>query len=316
MTPVYGLQQVGLGVENVEEVAGWYAHHLGFTVRGFDDSEDAVHMAPFMGGSVQPKRALLHLHPNGGGGLEIWQFTARKPLPCTHSSWGQPGINAVGIGCKSPTDKFTELLANGAQAPHFDVGGDSPVLMDPWGNMLVLEQAEVSTGIQTVYLGCRDVTSTRSFLEQTGLLRFEGTTGRAAHPSPGKFAAHFGAFAIELLKSNTPDKHTYEGRWWGDCGWMHWCLDVGRIDQLSEHCAHQGNPFSVLVTDPFQMGEAHGHWGYLQDPEGTLLECVETLSIPLLPKWGWNLAFDRDQPKPIPKWMLGVFIRKNRVRPR
>jgi len=55
------------------------------------------------------------------------------------------------------------------------------------------------------------------------------------------------------------------------------------------------------------MGDAAGQFAYIEDPDGTLIEFVETHKIPLLKKL--NLSLDlrkRDPEKPLPKWMLGM----------
>jgi hypothetical protein len=76
---IYGIQQVGVGVENAEEAFSWYASRLGSDVVVFDDQNEATYMAPYMGGKPRNKRALLALNMLGGSGYEIWQYTDRKP---------------------------------------------------------------------------------------------------------------------------------------------------------------------------------------------------------------------------------------------
>ena len=53
------------------------------------------------------------------------------------------------------------------------------------------------------------------------------------------------------------------------------------------------------------MGEAAGHFSYIEDPDGTLIEFVETHKIPILKKIGWYLDLTkRDALRPLPRWML------------
>jgi hypothetical protein len=53
------------------------------------------------------------------------------------------------------------------------------------------------------------------------------------------------------------------------------------------------------------MGEAAGHFSYIEDPDGTLIEFVETHKIPILKKIGWYLDIrKRDALKPLPRWMV------------
>ena len=53
------------------------------------------------------------------------------------------------------------------------------------------------------------------------------------------------------------------------------------------------------------MGEANGHFTYIEDPDGTLIEFVETFKIPILKKFGIYLHLEnRDDFKPLPSWIL------------
>jgi hypothetical protein len=55
------------------------------------------------------------------------------------------------------------------------------------------------------------------------------------------------------------------------------------------------------------MGEAAGHFTYIEDPDGTLIEFVETHKVPVLKKFGLYLNMKkRDPRKPLPKWMLSA----------
>jgi hypothetical protein len=62
------------------------------------------------------------------------------------------------------------------------------------------------------------------------------------------------------------------------------------------------------------MGEASGHFTYIEDCDGTLIEFVETIKIPLIKKLGINLNLNNFKPeKPIPDWMLKA-LRFGRVK--
>ena len=49
------------------------------------------------------------------------------------------------------------------------------------------------------------------------------------------------------------------------------------------------------------MGEAAGHFSYIEDPDGTLIEFVETHRIPILKRFGiyLNLSKRKDKEKPV-----------------
>ena len=44
------------------------------------------------------------------------------------------------------------------------------------------------------------------------------------------------------------------------------------------------SPFTVDVDHSFDMGEAAGSFSYTEDPDGALIEFVETHKIPILKK--------------------------------
>jgi hypothetical protein len=64
------------------------------------------------------------------------------------------------------------------------------------------------------------------------------------------------------------------------------------------------------------MGEAAGHFSYVEDPDGTLIEFVETHKIPIIKKLGWyiDLWKRKDVTKPLPDGVLKN-LRFMKVRP-
>jgi hypothetical protein len=78
------------------------------------------------------------------------------------------------------------------------------------------------------------------------------------------------------------------------------------------NCEALGYPLTVNSAGAFDMGEAAGQFTYNEDPDGTLLEYVETFKIPMLKSIGWYLDLrKRDSMKPLPNWMLKT-LRFNR----
>jgi hypothetical protein len=55
------------------------------------------------------------------------------------------------------------------------------------------------------------------------------------------------------------------------------------------------------------MGEAAGYFSYIEDPDGALIEFVETHKIPILKKFGWYLNLrKRDPHKSLPDWIVNA----------
>jgi catechol 2,3-dioxygenase-like lactoylglutathione lyase family enzyme len=124
----------------------------------------------------------------------------------------------------------------------------------------------------------------------------------------GPFSKLLGPSQIELVtvQSREPRK-IYEGRIWGDLGYIHLCFDIQRMDDLRAECASRGYPFTVDSADSFDMGVAAGHFAYIEDPDGTLIEFVETHKVPILKKFGLYMNLkNRDPEKALPNWMVNT----------
>lgn len=70
----------------------------------------------------------------------------------------------------------------------------------------------------------------------------------------------------------------------------------------------RGFPFTVDSADSFDMGEAAGRFTYIDDPDGTWIEFVETHKVPIAKKLGLFINMTkRDPKKSLPGWLLRLF---------
>ncbi len=129
-------------------------------------------------------------------------------------------------------------------------------------------------------------------------------------PLEGPLSEVMGTAHIELVQRiadgfDVPaPKKVYEGRFWGDPGFIHLCFDIRNMEAIRELCASLGHEFVCDSGRDFKMGEADGHFTYVEDPDGTLIEFVETFKIPILKKWGIYLKLEnRDDRKPLPRYI-------------
>lgn len=137
----------------------------------------------------------------------------------------------------------------------------------------------------------------------------------------GSFSKLFGKSYIELVQAiDRKPRKIYENRFWGDPGFIQICFDISNMDALEKKCESLGLPFTVNSnlkhnnTNSFEMGEAAGHFTYIEDPDGTLIEFVETHKIPLIKKLGIYLNLRKRNPeKTLPMWMLKA-LRFGRVK--
>ncbi|MEL6593995.1 MAG: VOC family protein, partial [Bacteroidota bacterium] len=139
-------------------------------------------------------------------------------------------------------------------------------------------------------------------------------------PMRGPFSPMLGHTSLELIQSLDREAvKIFEGRLWGDLGYIHLCFDIQGMDALRERCAEMGHPFTVdsaaALGKSFDMGEAAGLFSYIEDPDGALIEFVETHKVPIAKKWNFylNLQKRKDPSKPLPRWMLKAMA-LNRVK--
>jgi catechol 2,3-dioxygenase-like lactoylglutathione lyase family enzyme len=132
-----------------------------------------------------------------------------------------------------------------------------------------------------------------------------------SRPRLGSFSRLLGSSVMELIQvTDRRPEQIFKNRYWGDLGFIHLCYDIKGMDALRTECESKGFAFTVdsthtLKTDTFDMGEAAGHFAYIEDPDSTLIEFVETDKIPIMKKFGWYLDLrKRDPSKPLPNWIL------------
>lgn len=355
---ISGIQQIGIGVENFAEAWRYYIEVFNMDIRILEDDKVAELMLPYTGGKPQKRRAAIALNLQGGGGFEIWQYSDRKPKPADFEiQAGDLGVFAAKIKSKD-VEKTYELFSkkpniNLLGKPEISIDGNKTFFMkDPYGNIFQIvhdttiyrNEGRLTGGIVGAMIGVTDIEKAmpiyRDILgydiviaDETGtfndikvLPSGEGQFRRRilshSKPRQGSFSELFGKSYIELVQplERAPRK-IYEGRFWGDPGFIQICFDVRNTDVLRKKCEEMGYPFTVDSSrsfkegESFDMGEAAGQFAYIEDPDGTLIELVEAHKIPLLKKL--NLYLDlrkRDPRKPLSKKMLGM-LRFMKVKP-
>ncbi len=342
---ISGIQQIGIGVSDVHKSFAWYREYFGIDVPVFEEAATAGLMLPYTGGNPQERHAILALNLQGGGGIEIWQYTNRTPVPPTEvPQLGDLGIFVAKIKCKDVQACFRDLQARGAnllsEPTKRPDGREHFYVKDPWGNPFEVvagdewfsrSRSHLTGGILGCMIGVSDIDRalpfyqeilgydwvgydrTEQFSDWNGLDGSDGVYRRVllGHSAKrlGPFSRLIGDSEIELVQNmdagRTPT-HIYQDRYWGDLGFIHLCFDVTGMAKLKELCASKGHPFTVDSSGKFDMGEAAGHFAYIEDPDGTLIEFVETHKMPILKKLKWYLHLNtRSNPaKPLPDWML------------
>ena len=337
---INGIQQIGIGVGDTKAVFNWYRKYLGFDILLFRDEATASLMTKYTADKPQRREAFLSLNMRGGGGLEIWQFKNRIPNPPeTAIMLGDLGINAMVLRSAeiSKTHKtlseleleiVSEIKVSATQAKFF-------FFVDPWGNRVEVVQDSYTFkdtvtpagGVLGAVLGVSNMEKSIDFYasllgynqivideiiyiepghKSTNTEKFRKVVLKHERPKFGGFGALLGPTQLELLQAldRQPNK-IFKNRLWGDLGYIHICFDVHGMESLRKKAAQIGHAFTVDSANSFDMGDAAGHFSYVEDPDGTLIEFVETHKVPILKAMGIYLNLKKRNPeKPLPRWLV------------
>jgi len=351
---ICGIQQIGVGVSSLGEAWKWYIDMFGMDCRIFEEEAEAKLMLPYTGNEPRSRHAVLAMNLQGGGGFEVWQYKGRVPVVRKEEiQTGDLGIlcckikvKDIGAAYSFFQEKKAMLINEPAVGPS---GGKSFFLKDPYGNIFQMVEAKdwfmnenkPTGGVYGALIGVSDIEKARVLYsdilgydevvyDETGIFtdlselpggknRFRRVLLKTSEPFTGPFSRVLGRSMIELIcAAGNPGKKIYEGRFWGDPGFIHLCFDIRGMDELKSRCLKLGFPFTVdskqsQAGNSFDMGEAAGHFSYIEDPDGTLVEFVETHKLPVLKKLGWYLDLSKRGSKPLPDWIIKM-LRFSRVK--
>lgn len=340
---ICGVQQVGVGVADVVEAYNWYIKAFGCDVKVVDTLGTAERMLPYTGGKPRDRRAVLACNIKGGGGFEVWQpMDNNITFPSEPVKVGDLGISVCkikAVDVKAAYDHIAategaKLITGVIDTPY---GKKHFYLSDPYGNIFeVVEDDYVfmdakgytTGGTHGVLVGVTDMDKSLEFYAEflgfdkvlydvTGvyddLKALPGGDGRfrralitTSAPFEGPLSDLYGTAAIELVQAfdRTPSK-VFDGRWWGDPGFIQICFDVRNMEGMRERARSVGHEFVCDGGVDFKMGDADGHFTYVEDPDGTLIELVETFRIPVLKKLGIYINLkNKDSKKKLPRFIL------------
>ncbi|OFX88803.1 MAG: glyoxalase [Bacteroidetes bacterium GWF2_33_16] len=341
---ISGIQQIGIGVPNVYEAWKWYKENFGMDIRIFEDNTVAELMLPYTGGKPQRRHAALAMNISGGGGFEIWQYSERKPqAPVFEVQIGDLGINIAKIKSPDARKAYDTFIARNLNVlgdfynDHFFVkdlyGNIFQVINDGnWfkktnkltgaiaGAIIGVSNIEKAIKVYSDILGYNTIVSDKTEIFEDfkdlpgGNNKYRRVLLKTDTEPVGSFSRLLGRSYIELVQVlDREPKKIFENRFWGDLGFIHVCFDISGMELLKKDCESKGFSFTIDSSvkhnkdNSFDMGEAAGHFSYIEDPDGTLIEFVETHKVPIMKKYGWYLNLkNRDPKKPLPNWMLNA----------
>lgn len=340
---ICGIQQMGVGVSNFSEAWKWYRKHFGMDIRVFEEEAVAELMLPHTDGKTRKRRAALAMNMQGGGGFEVWQHTGKVPEPQTYDvQLGCLGIFATKLKSNNISAFYGQL-----KAKNIDViggiekdpsGNEHFFVKDPYGNIfqavsetnvykneggfnggvlggiIGITDFEKSKVVYCDILGYDEVVYDKEIVFDDfknlpgGDQVFRRILLKHSKERKGPFSKLLGPSQIELIEVKSRKAQSiFTGRIWGDLGFIHLCFDIQGMNALRTECESKGFPFTVDSSNSFDMGVAAGHFSYIEDPDGTLIEFVETHKLPIIKKLGWYMNL-RNRPfgKPLPNWMINT----------
>ena len=340
---ITGIQQVGVGTTSVYDSWKWFIMMFGVDIRVLEDDTVAERMLPYTGGHPRKRHAAIAVSLQGGGGFEIWQYSERKPKPVDFQiQVGDLGIFCAKVKCRNVENAHkyaSERWDKVSPVVTTPDGNKTFYITDPEGNWfqavqddyLLLDEGKEFGGMLGCMIGVTDMDKARTVYSDIlgydqlvyneygkfdDLAPLAGGDGefrrvliKCSKPNKGPFAPIFPMGQIELVQCRDREpRKIYEGRYWGDPGFIQICFDVTGMDALGKWCADHGHPFTVDSCPDgkqFAMGDASGRFTYIEDQDGTLIEFVETYRISVAKKLGWyiNLVY-RNREKPLSKLLF------------
>ena len=351
---ISGIQQIGVGTTDFRKSWNWYIEMFGIDVKILEDDTVAERMLPYTGGVPQQRHACIAVNIQGGGGFEIWQYSKRKPEPCPFKiAVGDLGVFAAKLNCRDIKAFHKQISAKGQDCTIPETLPDGTpcfYVKDLFGNVfqivenkkVFIDQGKLTGGMAGAVIGVTDMDkSVKFYSEVLGYnILISDTTGPFSTNDPmpeadkqcrrvilkaperkGAFAELFGDSTIELVQAleHMPRK-IYEGRYWGDPGFIQVCFDVTNMKALGKFCESKGHPFTVDSCpdgERFDMGDASGHFTYIEDPDGTLIEFVEAHKVSIIKKLGLAIDMGKRNPeKPLPKLLFRLMglVMKEKIR--
>ncbi len=352
MYTIHSIQHLGVGVPNHEKAWKWYRNFFGMNIPFFNDEAPAPLMDIYTNNETITKRAAMIMNLKGGLAMEVVCPTSfEASFPKQELQLGDLGIFIGMVKAPNVQKAYDYFKANGAdlisEMTKLPNGWDTFYVKDPQGlyfqvipgDKWFTNYKSVTGGIVGCSIGVTDIDASRKLYSDIlgydeviydqseafedwrdlkgGDGRYRRVLLKQSNPSGGGFSRLAGDSYIELVQDLTGRKPVkdYEGRIWGDVGFVHLGFDVRGMKALGEKLEKEGFGFTCDTKDVLSMGESTKvHCTYIEDPDGCLIELIEVYKIPIVEKWGIFLNVEKRRPdQPLPNWMLKA-LRFSRVK--
>jgi catechol 2,3-dioxygenase-like lactoylglutathione lyase family enzyme len=349
---INGIQHIGVGVPDHAASWKWYRQFLGMDIALFNGEAEAPLMTIYTNNQVINKRAAMILNLHGGCAMEVVCPVSFKATNATTPfELGDLGIFITQVKSPDVKSAYQWFTAKGADVngaiQQLPYGGDTFFVRDPNGLHFQIIGAKdwymtpkhVTGGTVGCTIGVRDIEKSlklyrdilgydKIVFDQTGVFadwkntmpdggkKFRRVVLTQSAQPGGGFAKVMGNTYIELAQAiDYSPKKIYEGRMWGDIGFVHLGFDVRGMKAIGEDLAKAGFGFTCDTKNTLDMGgTTRVHCTYIEDPDGTLIEMIEVYKIPIMEKLGIFLNVEKRDPlKPLPDFMLKA-LRFSRIK--
>jgi catechol 2,3-dioxygenase-like lactoylglutathione lyase family enzyme len=320
---INGIQHIGIGVTDRDKAYLFYSDALGFSVPMSRHSGNCKGVLPLIK-KDEERKVVIALNSHGGGLVEIFQYTSKKPVPRPKEvDFSYNGCLFFGLKVKNVGKSLGIIERHGGErvtepsafTPKAEAGWRTAMFLDTEGVQAMLLEYPGSGmghgnggsrigGVEYVGIGVSDIEDSVEFytrvLEYDKIVyRTEGTYPewdplfgkgrfmkrallRRSRNADGIFRHFLHGGMIELIQvEGNTGKHNFDGRKWGDIGFMEVAFDVTDIHETLEALKRKG---VVIAAGPYvqDMGmNTKATFAYIRDPDGSLLEFADISRLPV-----------------------------------
>jgi catechol 2,3-dioxygenase-like lactoylglutathione lyase family enzyme len=311
---INGMQHIGIGVRNREESYKFYNNALLLSVPISKHEGHCTGVLPLIK-TNETRNVIIAMNPYGGAAVEVFQYTSRTPSPVPkHVDFTYNGYLFYGLAVKNIQKQLDKVKKNNGNiitgttdfTPMKDRGWKTAVFTDPFGitGILVDKGESKNKGIDYVAVGVSNLEQSLTFYNtflgyDVEIYKYEGECPewdgilgkgrkikrvlleRSKKPQ-GPYKHFLKGGMIELIEvEGNSGKRNFEGRQWGDIGFMELCFDVSDIRGTVKDLTEKGVTIAVPPYTQKMGKKTEATFAYIKDPDGSLLEFAELNRLPV-----------------------------------
>jgi len=339
---INALQHIGIGVADLERSWEFY-RKLGFDVPMTTDKSYIPRLAPLTGGNYERRVVFAgNLLGGAAIEIFQFTSTNPQPLS-KHWKWGDPGISSIALkvpdlAAAMKLFEDSEIISH-PQEWQAKPEWKAALVKDRDGiliNLMEIPDISYSLKLPDIQAGGiifptvavsdieRSLTFYRDVLDYSEIVYdWKGVDSTLASipggrrkqrrvmlsnpkPSTSFFSFYLDRGMIELVEvRGRKAPHIFYRRRWGDIGITEIGFDVYDIKTTFQELVDNGTESVVepnVEEDSFEGG-ASALFGYVADPDNTMIELAEPTRLKITKKLSLNLK-KRKPGKPFPKWLM------------